>query len=84
MHRMNRFNTLHFNDHHTFDHKVDAISQFDFFAVINDRQANLTRNRKPALLEFMLQARAIGTLKQSGSQKRMEFYCRGASETKSR
>jgi hypothetical protein len=54
---VDRFDGFYFHDDEIFDHQVDAITEFDFLAVVEYRQPDLDTDRESALFEFMRKTR---------------------------
>ena len=77
MHGMNRFNAFHLDDDDILDYQVDPIAQFDFFAIIDDRQADLASDVKSAFCQFMLKTGLICALQQSGAEQRVDLHRTG-------
>jgi hypothetical protein len=50
MNRVNRLDALYFDDDEILHHKIHAIAEFDLFAVVDGRKANLTGNLETALV----------------------------------
>jgi hypothetical protein len=71
---MNRFDPLHLDDYEVLDHEIHPVAQFDFLAIVNDRQADLAGRVKPAFSQFMLKAHLVCAFQQSRPQQRVDAH----------
>lgn len=62
---MERLNAFHLDDDGSLDYQVYPVTEINFFAVIDDGQADLASDTKPAFCQFMLQAGLICAFQQS-------------------
>src|SRR5258707_4700506 len=77
MNGMDRLNALHLDDDEGLDDKVDAISQFDSFVVVNHGKPDLTSDNQAALAQLVSKAGLIGALQHPWSEERMNSHGAG-------
>lgn len=65
VHGMDRFDGLYLDNDRVLDDQIHAISEFYFFAVVDDRQPNLRRYTHPTLSQLVRQAGLVSAFHQS-------------------
>ena len=72
--RMDRFYGFHFNHHSVFHDQINAVSDFEFLAFVNDRERNLRCDCEAQAPQFMRQAGLISALQEAGPEPGMDFH----------
>jgi hypothetical protein len=73
--RIDGLDTLDLDDNGISDDEINAISQIDLLAQINDRKSNFTRDRESLVSKFVDEARAICAFKQTRTKRSMNSHC---------
>ena len=71
---MNHLHRLHFDDDPAFDDEINAIPNFEFLAFISHGKGKLSRDLKPAILQFMREAGLVSAFEEARPQQRVDFH----------
>lgn len=74
MNWVDRFDGLYFHDNSILDHQVDAISEFKFVPLIDDRQRHFGQNPKAAVSKLMCEAGLIGTFEKAWAKDGVNLH----------
>jgi hypothetical protein len=71
---MDCLHTLDLYNHQILNQQVDTLSEVEFFALVDDRQAYLRFHHETSLPEFLGQTSLVGTLQQTSPKQRMNSH----------
>ena len=71
---MDGFYAFDLHNEEVLDDPIDAVAQFESFAVIDHWQSHLLRNEEALLAEFVSEAGFVGAFQKSGAELRMNLH----------
>jgi hypothetical protein len=71
---MECFDAFYFDDDEVFDQQIDAVTEFDFFAVIDYRQTDLAAEDKAAFFQFVSEASLVCAFQKARPKQGMDVH----------